>query len=117
MTNSQTDIMRPSNGQGQFPSFAPAVDILENGDEYLFVLDIPGVAEGDLNIEVADRHLAVTACQQKGHLARLNFERRFELPRDGDVDAISAQLANGVLTVSVKKEASARPRKIKVNGQ
>ena len=55
MSYPQTDIMSSNNGQARLPSLAPAVDIFENEEEYLYLVDIPGVKEGNLNVEIVGR--------------------------------------------------------------
>ena len=44
------------------------------------------------------------------------FEFRTSLPGDIDPDQVSAQLSDGVLTVTVPKSQAAKPRRIEVSG-
>lgn len=45
-----------------------------------------------------------------------HFEYRTTLPQEIDVDGISAELADGVLTVRVPKSEEVKPRRIQVTG-
>jgi HSP20 family protein len=44
-----------------------------------------------------------------------HYARSFELSRDSQHDRISAELKDGVMTVTLPKAEKAKPRKIKVN--
>ena len=44
------------------------------------------------------------------------FELRTYLPGDVNADAVTAQLSDGILTVTVPKSEAAKPRKIEITG-
>ena len=44
------------------------------------------------------------------------FELRTYLPGEVNADAVTAQLSDGILTVTVPKSEAAKPRKIEITG-
>ena len=116
MSTVQTDVSSKSNGKRSFMPFSPAADVLESAEQYLFVLDLPGVSKEELVVQILDGKLSISTEPDASHPEPKIRQRRFELPADVDAEAISAELENGVLTVSLTKRPSARPRKIAING-
>jgi len=101
---------------------APA-DIEETDDAYVVELDVPGVTRDDLNVEVRDNELRVsgeiTAKERKGILRRQmrpvgEFEHVVTLPGDVDPNQVEARLADGVLTMRLRKSAGHQPRKVEI---
>ena len=104
--------------------WVPLADLAENDDSYVIRVDLPGVRKDQLEVELQDRELIVTGDvtnEPQGHRHRGNrragrFEYRTVLPGDVNSDAVSAQLADGVLTVTVPKSEAAKPRHIEISG-
>ena len=104
--------------------FSPDVDIYETKAEIVLVADMPGVAAGDLVIDLSENVLSVTGDARpqegKGERAVLleyavgRYARKFTVGRDVDRDKIAATLENGVLTLVLPKSERAKPRKITV---
>lgn len=104
--------------------YRPAVDVYESESGYVVSADLPGVAEGDVEITVEKNLLTLTARPAPrtrsdyrrvfGEVAHGDFQRAFTLPEEVDREAISATLKNGVLTLTVPKAAATLPRKITV---
>lgn len=106
-------------------AFAPAFEVKETNDSFVLRADIPGVEEKDLDIAVHNNVLTVSGSRQAeerkdGESYALyerqygSFSRSFALPDMADGDRIEANLANGVLTLSIAKKAEAQPRKIAI---
>ncbi len=106
--------------------WAPAVDIKEEEGRYVLVADIPGVnpeeidiqmengilsIKGERNSELKTEHEGFKRIERKHGI----FERRFTLPEGVNPQAINAKSSNGVLTVSIPKQETVKPRKITVN--
>jgi molecular chaperone IbpA len=101
----------------------PHYDIIKAGeDEYRITMAVAGFGRGDLDI-TQDRNLLVVkggkAEDQQGEylhrgIAARSFERRFELADHVRVE--DASLANGLLTVSLRREIpeALKPRKIAI---
>lgn len=95
----------------QIQRITPAVDIYENGNELVFVADMPGVPKEGLDVQVEKQELTLTGDVNDNY----RYERSFKLPPTVDVDQVNATLKNGVLNVTFKKAEHAKPKKIQVN--
>lgn len=106
-------------------SFIPAVDIFEDEQHLVLHLEVPGIKQQDLSINLENQTLTVKgqrnfeANQKEENYHRIerrygSFTRTFSLPQTVDTEAISAQYDAGVLTISIAKKAEAKPRQIKV---
>jgi len=104
-------------------TFVPEVDITENDQGIVLYADLPGVREGDLDIDVRDGVLTLTATVEPVSTNRNliyqeyevgGFQRRFTLSERIDTDKISAKLDAGVLTLELPKAEAHKPRKIQI---
>jgi HSP20 family protein len=105
--------------------YVPAADIFETEDALTLMLEMPGVEKKDVNIALEDDVLRVEGQidfskykgmepvyteYNVGHYAR-GFSLSGKINREG----ITAQLEDGVLTVTLPKAKEAMPRRIAVN--
>jgi HSP20 family protein len=107
-------------------TWAPLADVTETGDAYLAEVELPGVAKDDVHVELAGQELAITGeykdtTGKDGRALRRgrrtgHFEYRVLLPSQADPDKITASLADGVLTVTVPKAETDKPRRIEITG-
>ena len=105
--------------------WSPAADVTETENELLFTTELPGFEKGDIDISVNDGRLTITGERKysedketrKHRLERWygKFYRSFLLPKSADPEKISANLKNGVLTVTVAKREESKPRQIPVS--
>ena len=104
---------------------APKVEVQENGKTYTITVELPGVDQKDVKVLVEDDVLTVSGekhverTDEKTHYSERSygsFTRAFTLPSDADRNDISANFANGVLTLQIAKSAtgSERARQIEV---
>jgi HSP20 family protein len=105
------------------------VDIRDDGDSFVLEADLPGFTPADVEIVAAPELLTIKG-RRKASAADAKasdspkalrrerndfaFERRFELPRGIELDAVEAKLDAGVLTVRLPKRAADRPRTVTV---
>jgi len=104
--------------------FVPNTDIFETEDALIVVMEIPGVAKEDIAIDVENDSLRVEAKIDHGHYNGLeplyteynvgHFARAFSLSSKIDRQQISAELADGILTLTLKKAKEAMPRRIAI---
>ncbi|KAK9142240.1 hypothetical protein Syun_011640 [Stephania yunnanensis] len=102
------------------------VDVKEYPNSYVFIIDMPGLKSGDIKVQVEDDNVLVIsgerkrAVEEKEGAKYLRMERRvgkfmrkFTLPDNANVEAISAVCQDGVLTVTVEKLPPPEPKKPK----
>lgn len=106
-------------------TWAPPVDVAEEGDKILVKVEVPGVNEKDLKVNFEDGLLTVSGERQfdrrddrnyhRIERAYGSFVRTFNLPRSVDASAIKANYVNGVLEIEIPKKEEAQPRQIHIN--
>lgn len=95
-------------------TLSPLVDIKEKDDNIVVTTDLPGVDKKDINIDIRDNRVWISANTHKesedekeGYLMRertySRFSRAFSLPSAVNEDAASAKLEDGVLTITLPK--------------
>jgi HSP20 family protein len=102
--------------------WAPLADVSENDNAYLVHVELPGVRKDQIDVQMRDRELVISGEIKETENGRRHrstrrtgrFEYRTYLPGDVKADQVSAQLADGVLTVTVPKSEAAKPRRIEV---
>ena len=105
-------------------SWPPPIDVYETPDRYVVVAELPGLTREQIELAMADSRLTIRGQRparagdsihyhqvERGHGA---FSRTFEFNDKIDVEAVTADLANGVLTVTLPKLPPAPRRKIDV---
>jgi len=75
-----------------------------------FTIDMPGVAKKDINVEVEEHFIKVTASNGNGR--DYNYTRRFK--PQVDVESAVATFKNGVLDIVVKKLEEKKGRKVSI---
>jgi HSP20 family protein len=106
-------------------TFQTAIDVRANDNAVVFVCDVPGVRREDLEITLENRVLTIRGTR-KPNLAQNeqvmlgraygSFSRSYTLPDSVDDSNLAADLADGVLTITIPKLAKARPRRIQIGG-
>ncbi len=105
--------------------WSPAVDIYESDNELVLQADLPGVESKDIDVRVENQTLTIAGERRfqkddssKGyHRIERNygsFTRSFAVPPVFDTEKISAAYNAGVLTVTLPKKETAKPRQVKV---
>jgi HSP20 family protein len=104
-------------------TFDPSIDVHSNESEVVFVCDAPGVKQEDLEVTVENHVLTIKGIRRfesrEGEQVVLGraygpFARAYSLPDYLDDANLSANLADGVLTIRIPKHAQAKPRKIPI---
>lgn len=101
------------------------VDILDKGENYELIADLPGFAKEDIHIEVKDNHLVIVA--QKSNEKEESTDTFIRQERSygkvqrsfylGDLDPenIEAKFENGVLNIKLQKRAQEEPKMIEIH--
>ncbi len=102
----------------------PAIQMNDADQELLVTAELPGVAEGDINISIQGDMLTITGKRNidipKGYAVHrqerqaFEFTRSFSLPCPVQQDKINAELKNGLLLLKLPKAAEAKPRQISI---
>lgn len=114
--------------QTSFSFPKPAIDVTEDDKAYKITAELPGLEEKDIDVTVTGGLLTIRGekSYEKGddkknkerHVSERaygSFERAFVLPDSVDAEKIAADLAKGVLTVTLPKTAqAAKQQKIEV---
>jgi HSP20 family protein len=101
------------------------VDVLETQDTYQLRTALPGIDPKDVNIEVNENVLTISAerrHEDKGEEGSYHwieqqygtFSRSVTLPAYADSEKIEARYNNGMLELTVPKRESAKPRRIEL---
>jgi HSP20 family protein len=107
-------------------SFAPAVDVYEDEHQVTLKIEVPGIDEKDIDIQVENNILTVHGErkiekeEKEENYRRVerqygSFTRTFTLPTTVDTESVSATYDKGVLKIALPKKAEAKPKQIKVN--
>jgi HSP20 family protein len=109
-------------------SWLPALDVWETEGEIVVSVDLPGVSEDQVAIEVEDGILTVGG--QRDREVELNEDRyyRFErrvgtfsrsvtLPQGVDEGTINAAFTDGVLEVRIPKPEERKPKRIPIGAK
>ena len=108
-------------------SWTPPIDVYETQDRYVVAAEVPGLSREHIELALEDSRLTIRGQRtdrnttaddvvhfhqvERGHGA---FARTFEFASNIDIEAVSADLTNGVLTVTLPKAARPPARKIEV---
>jgi HSP20 family protein len=106
--------------------WTPAVDIFETNDhEIVLKAELPGLKREDLDIRVENNTLTLRGeRKQEAEVNKENFHRversygvfnrSFSLPTTVDTEKVSANFADGLLTIKLPTREEAKPRQIQV---
>jgi len=112
-------------GDSESAWWIPQVDVYEEPERFAVLVDVPGVEPKDIEITAEKGVLTIrgernsrTPGGTDGYrrLERRSgkFLRRFTLPDSANLDSISARHTQGVLEVTIPKQAKLQPRRIEV---
>ena len=106
--------------------WTPSIDVYETPDTYVITVEVPGLVREQIELSVEDSRLTVRGRRlesarsgeavhyhliERGHGA---FARSFEFPQKVAVDEVKADLAEGILTITLPKAPPPAARRIHV---
>ena len=105
--------------------FLPRADIRDEKDAVVVTAELPGVAKDDISVELQNGVLSLSAEKKserkedgngfyRSERVYGNFKRSFRVPEAVDSEKISAEYANGVLTLTLPKRPEAAPKQIAI---
>jgi HSP20 family protein len=93
----------------------PKVEVKENGKAYAVTVELPGLDEKDVKVQVENDVLTISGeknvekTDEKTHYSERSygsFTRAFTLPADADRNGVTATFAKGLLTLQIAKTAT-----------
>ena len=107
-------------------NYAPPVDIYEDEHNITLKMEVPGIDEKDIEVQIVNNTLTVHGErkiekeEKEENFRRVErqygeFTRSFTLPSSVDPGQVSAHYDKGVLKINLAKKAEAKPKQIKVN--
>lgn len=105
--------------------FAPAMDILESDQDYVLRVDLPGLGENDVKLEILEGVLTLSGERRSSQddsrdgYRRIerstgSFSRSVTLPKGVDATAVTAQFENGVLEIHIPKPEEKKPQAVEI---
>jgi HSP20 family protein len=102
----------------------PPMDLLETAEHYVLRADLPGLSDGDVNVQLQDNVLTVSGERNAEHQSREEgyhrverafgaFSRSLTLPDGVNPDAIRAHFDRGVLEIRIPKPEQ-KPRQVPI---
>jgi HSP20 family protein len=121
------ELMQQLSNEEYVPTISayPVVEITEYENESVVLVELPGVKKEDITISVENGLLTVKGVRNPSSQTEIkrvlhreiepgSFERSIELPHAIDVNAVSAELENGLLKIALPKANEVRRRTITV---
>jgi HSP20 family protein len=103
----------------------PPINIFQKGDDFVAVVELPGVDKSDLQIEAKENTIRLSgkktitygedASVHRRERVSGTFDRTISVPVQIEADAIRAEYRDGILALFVPRAESAKPRTIKIN--
>ena len=103
--------------------WVPVADVYEKPDEYVVVLDLPGIDRDALEINLENERLLIKGTrvtsngeqsQRRAERPHGKFNRSFGLPAAIDPERIQAEYKDGVLSVHLPKRKEQKPQTLKI---
>lgn len=113
-------------------TYAPKVDVQATKESYELEMELPGLTEKDVTIDLKDREITIASIDDakeekkeakeevkatylvKERVAT-HFSRSFTLPDDIDSEGVNAKFQNGLLTITIPRKAESKARRIAIS--
>ena len=108
-------------------SYSPKYNIIEHGNDYLILYEVPGLKKEEIKVEIKNNSLFVSAMNENSKTEDTDsyytdfndicFSNEFRLPEHVKSDKIKAKLENGILEIIIPKKVnvSEKTKTIKIN--
>jgi HSP20 family protein len=106
------------------PGWNPPVDLYETAGAYVLTAEVAGLTRDQIEIHAEEGRIVVRGDRSTGHVpceqyhrverGHGRFSRAFALPEAIDVDSVSAELKDGLLTVTIPKAGGRGSRRVDV---
>ncbi len=103
----------------------PPINIFRRGDDYVAVIELPGVSKSDIQVEVKRNQLRVAGTRRpvygdgtsvhRRERSSGSFDRTVVLPVEIDATQVNAEYREGILAVLLPCVASERATEVKIH--
>lgn len=103
----------------------PPINIFQQGDDFVAIVELPGVDKNDLQIEAKEKTIRISGKKTSNYAENASvhrrerlfgtFDRTISLPLQIDTDGIRADYNGGMLMLFIPRAANEKPRAIKIN--
>ena len=110
-----------TSGMGTYPP----VNLLQQGHDFVAIVELPGVAKGDLELQAKDNVIRISGKKPINYGDKVSvhrrervagtFDRTIALPVQINADGIKAEFCDGILALFIPRAESDKPRAIKIN--
>jgi len=118
----QSDWLRGSTaGTGTFPP----INILQKGDDFVAVIELPGIDKADLDIQAKDNGIRLSGRKAADYPEDVSahrrerifgtFDRTISVPIRVDANGIKAEYRDGILALHIPRAEDDKPRKVKIS--
>lgn len=104
--------------------WTPPVDLLETPDAYILTMELSGINQDEVQLQLRDGRLTIAGVRRERESAfeqyhqiergHGSFSRSFNLPEAVETDHVTADLRDGVLTVTCPKSSEGPARRIDI---
>jgi HSP20 family protein len=102
----------------------PPINVFQQGDSLVVILELPGVAKSDLEIQAKDNSIRISGKKSIAYPAGVSlhrrerrsgmFDRTLTMPMQLNPDGIKAEFRDGVLVLFIPRAESDKPRSIAI---
>jgi HSP20 family protein len=114
-----------TEGRFENEAFSPLTDVIEEDEKVVVTTDLPGIDKEDVELDLRDNVLVISAgkgkeqeAEKEGYLRKersfMRYYREISLPDGVTEEGSSAQLKNGVLTVTLPKTKLVAGKRIEI---
>ncbi len=107
------------------PLVKPVIDIIENNDDFIVKVYMPGVSKQNIFLKLEDNVLTIFGKVDLNHVEDQRFLlreksyghyfRQLDLSDKIDTTRVEAKLENGLLSIILPKHESIKPKVISIN--
>ena len=105
--------------------WAPPIDVIENSDNFVVKVELPGMKQEDIDVSVSDDTVTIKGERKqessvkdedyyRSEIAYGSFYRSIALPSGVDTKNIEAVYEDGILRITLQRAAGAKPKNVTV---
>lgn len=119
------DTLSDASGGPVWSGVTPLLNVTQDDERYYIRAAIPGVRPNDLSISALGSRVTLSGKREslvpesgasfhRQERGEVRFSRAIELPTEADASRAEAHYADGIVTITLPRAESARPRQVPV---